>query len=66
MKKEKNLGLFKTKKTALKEAKSFRRNELKDRKVRPKRFGYRTYRVEKTKGKSYKIVSTFKRYVKKK
>ena len=62
---KKTLGLFKTKKRALKESSSFRKEELKSRKDRPRRFGYRTYRVEKTKGKSWKVVSTFKRYKKK-
>tara|TARA_B100000683_G_C12193085_1_gene433409 strand:- start:146 stop:337 length:192 start_codon:yes stop_codon:yes gene_type:complete len=62
---KKTLGLFKTKKSALKQSSSFRKQELKDRKDRPRRFGYRTYRVEKTKGKSWKVVSTFKRYKKK-
>lgn len=61
---KKTLGLFKTRKKAVKESSSFRKQELKDRKNRPKRFGYRTYKVEKTKGKSWKVISTFKRYKK--
>ena len=58
----KTLGLFKNRKKALKDASSRRKIEKKDRKDRPRRFGYRTYKVQKTKGKSWKVISTFNRY----
>lgn len=56
------IGLFKTRSAAVKESKNRRKQEMKDRKSgRPGRF-YSTYRVEKSRGASWKVVKTNRRY----